>query len=92
MRVRWTPSAVADLEEISDYLFERNPQAAISVLQRVDESVATLKLFPNMGRPGRKKDTRELVVPTSPYLLVYQVADEILHILRVLHGAQYWPE
>jgi toxin ParE1/3/4 len=34
---------------------------------------------------------RELVIPTLPYVMVYDVAGDSVRILRVLHGAQKWP-
>jgi len=47
--------------------------------------------MPYRGRPGRIDDTRELVVRTLPYIVVYQVFDERLLILNIVHGAQRWP-
>ncbi|MGB8479497.1 MAG: type II toxin-antitoxin system RelE/ParE family toxin [Acidobacteriaceae bacterium] len=36
--------------------------------------------------------TRELVIHRTPYIAVYLITDDSLRILRVLHGAQRWPE
>ena len=36
-------------------------------------------------------NTRELVIPRLPYLVVYQTFEECLIVLNVLHGAQRWP-
>jgi plasmid stabilization system protein ParE len=47
--------------------------------------------MPYRGRYGRIEDTRELVVPRLPYLVVYQISEERLVVLNVLHGAQRWP-
>ena len=91
MRVVWTLAAAADLEQISDYLFEQKPEIAAPTIRRIYESTADLKQFPRRGRPGRKKGTRELVLVSLPYLVVYEVAGQSLHILRVLHGARRWP-
>jgi toxin ParE1/3/4 len=46
--------------------------------------------FPNRGRPGRVQGTRELVL-ARPFLAVYEVAEEEVQILRILHGAREWP-
>ena len=35
MRIVWTPAAVTDLEQISDYIFEKNPELAAPTIQRV---------------------------------------------------------
>ena len=32
-----------------------------------------------------------LVLSPPPYLVVYQISGGIIHIVRILHGAQRWP-
>ena len=91
MRLAWTAAAVVDLEQISDYLFEKNPEIAASIIKRIFESASELKLFPRRGRPGRKDGTRELVLTQLPYLVVYEVVDQSIRVLRILHGARRWP-
>ena len=34
-RLRWTVQAAAELEEHLDYIFERNPRAAVRLAERV---------------------------------------------------------
>jgi len=43
-----------------------------------------------MGRLGRVKGTRELVVSGTPYVICYRVEPDAVVILRLLHGAQKW--
>jgi plasmid stabilization system protein ParE len=45
-----------------------------------------------MGRPGRVPGIRELVIPTTPYIVPYRVQREAIQILRVYHGARRWPD
>jgi toxin ParE1/3/4 len=45
-----------------------------------------------MGRKGRIEGTRELVISRTPYIAAYRIVDENIRILRILHGAQQWPE
>jgi toxin ParE1/3/4 len=57
-------------------------------------AVEKLSDLPNRGRPGRSPDTRELMIPGLPYLVVYSVEaaePRTVVILRVLHGARLWP-
>jgi toxin ParE1/3/4 len=70
MHVVWTLTAAADLEQISDYLFEQNTEIGPDVIRRIYQSISELKKFPNRGRPGRKQGTRELVLVSLPYLAV----------------------
>lgn len=92
MRLVRTNAAVIDLEQISDYLFEMNPELATPTIQRIFKSTSELKLFPRRGRTGRKEGTRELVLTQLPYLVVYEVVDQSVRVLRVLHRARKWPE
>jgi len=48
--------------------------------------------FPESGRPGRVPGTRELVIPGTFYVAAYTVTKTNVRILRVLHGAQIWPD
>jgi toxin ParE1/3/4 len=48
--------------------------------------------YPASGRPGRWPNTRELVVPGTPFMLPYCVKDDELWIIAVMHAARKWPE
>jgi toxin ParE1/3/4 len=91
MRLRWTAAAVGDLEHIADYLFEKTPEHAARLLRTIYDRVSGLETFPHRGRPGKKQGTRELVIAPLPYVVIYQVRGELLHVVRILHGAQQWP-
>ncbi len=58
---------------------------------KIDERVGRLAEQTEIGRPGRVKGTRELVITRTPYIVVYRLDDGVVHIERVLHGAQRWP-
>jgi len=90
MRVRWTTDAADDLERIFDYLAKANPDAARRSAKTIVDGVGSLHALPHRGRPGRVSGTRELVFAPLPFVVVYQV-DEDVHVLRILHGAQQWP-
>jgi len=54
--------------------------------------VRRLRDFPESGRPGRIDGTREPVIAGTPYVAAYVVTETMVRNLRVLHGAQRWPE
>jgi plasmid stabilization system protein ParE len=35
--------------------------------------------------------TRELVMASLPYIVVYGIEPQMIHIFRVIHAAQDWP-
>jgi toxin ParE1/3/4 len=92
MALEWSVFALADRNAIFDYIEVDSPQAAITVDDCIQTSVESLMKFPEMGRPGRVEGTRELVIQRTPYIAAYLIAGNTVRILRVLHGAQQWPE
>ncbi len=49
--------------------------------------------MPQLGRRGRVKATRELVVAGTPFIVAYTVLrGQVVEILAVIHGAQEWPD
>ncbi len=90
MRVVWTARALRDLAALRAYISQDNLPAAER--QVVLAAAAGLARFPDIGRPGRRSGTRELVVGRTPYLVPYRVRGELVEVLRVLHGRQRWPD
>ena len=91
MQLRWTTEAAADLERITDYLFQHVPERAEELVRALYNAPAVLLDFPHRGRPGKKAGTRELVISALPYLVVYTVHGDVVFVVRILHGAQQWP-
>ena len=91
MRIEWLPEAVRNLERQLARVAERNPRAAVDMGDSVDAGVSRLAEFPESARPGRVPGTRELVVTSTPLIVVYRIESGTVLILRVLHGAQRWP-
>ncbi len=91
MELRWTEEAAADLEHITGYLFQNAPERAAELVRGIYNHTSSLQTFPSRGRPGKKVGTRELVLSPLPYIVVYQTTGDVIHIVRILHGAQNWP-
>ena len=91
MRVRWTPAATDDLQNIANYLFEKTPEHAPGLIRKLYTAPSSLASFPNRGRVSKKEGTRELVLPSLPYMIIYNVRGDTIHVVRVLHGSQEWP-
>ena len=81
-----------DRETIFDYLEADSPRAAILIDDRIEAQVELLIDTPEIGRPGRIEGTRELVIQRTPYIVAYRIDRDTVRILRVLHGAQEWPD
>jgi toxin ParE1/3/4 len=90
MRLSWTPAAAGDLENISNYLHDHHPQFAQLTVRRLYESIRELSRFPRRGRPGREPGTRELILSSLPYVIVFRPREHVVEILRIYHGSQNW--
>jgi toxin ParE1/3/4 len=88
VRVRWLRAALRNLDAEAAYIAEDNPAAARLVVERVLSAVAMLAEQPNLGRPGRVPNTRELVVLKTRYLVPYRVRGEFVDVLRVFHTSR----
>lgn len=93
MKLAWTPAAIADRDRQADYIARDSPRAAVEQFDRVESVLDVLAEHPQMGRRGRVRGTRELVVAGTPFVAVYRIKAKIrrIEILRLLHGAQRWP-
>jgi len=93
MNIVWTKRATADLYSACLFWSEKSSAAAAeTMLERIFAAVEMLELHPMLGRPGRVRGTRELVILRTPFLVAYRVRAEAIEILAVQHGARRWPE
>lgn len=92
MHVRFQDTAEDDLDSIAAYVGPRSPLGLAKVMTSIFTIASQLEHFPLMGRPGQIDGTRELIVPRTPYRLIY-VVDEpyYIDVIRVLHGKRKYP-
>lgn len=90
MKLRFTPQAKENLEDIAAYVRERNPEAALRVRAAIIQSLSMLVRFPYIGRRQRTLGVRKLVTRRYPYLVYYLVDDrrQEIAILAIKHPAQ----
>ena len=86
VRVRWSESALDDLDRALAYIAADNPGAAKKLGRKARESTRKLKDYPDSGRvvpEFQNIEIRELIV--GPFRLIYrrtQVEARIVCILR----------
>lgn len=87
-KFRLTPEVDSDLEDIADYIIRDNPERALSF---VDEVVAKFRVI------GERPESFPLVegMPWplrsalhGNYRILFEIIDDLPHILRVIHGAR----
>lgn len=86
--------AIADLEQIANYLGEKSPSASGRVIDELFRTFESLAAFPEMGesfddlRPGLR-----LIVPAKPaasYAVFYCLQQDIVLVVGVIHSARDW--
>jgi plasmid stabilization system protein ParE len=93
MKVRWSETALAQLDDIFLYIYERNRSAALSVAKRIEDLAAMLGEFPLIGHLTDEAEVRVLPVVRYPFMIFYAIdaaAGEVV-ILHVRHTARERP-
>lgn len=88
----WTDGAVADLEEIADYIALDKPTAALRwtrVLGAMAEQAAELPLAGGVVPEFEREDVREVI--KQGYRVVYLVREDRVEILGVVEGHRRLP-
>lgn len=89
MRVRYTPAAQADIDDIYRKIARDNPIAAQQVEDKIRHDADWLGQFPGIGGPTDLEDVRRLPLVQYPYTIYYRVitAQNAVDILHVVHAA-----
>ena len=88
MKLRYTPAAIHDLDEIEQYIREElcAPDAAKNTIRKIANACAMLRSSPRMGLSLRGKLNREITqryIISGHYLIIYEI-DEMISVLRIL--------
>ncbi len=88
LQVVFSLPARADLQDITDYIAENNPERAISFVGELERFCRSMGDFPHLGR-----SCEDMGFPTfrrfpyGNYVVFYRIKGEAVDILRILHGA-----
>ena len=69
-RLRYSPSAALDLEEIYSNIAVDNQSAALHVIAHIRSMAYLLTEYPGMGRASEVPNALKLVVPGLPYKII----------------------
>ena len=93
MNIVWSPEAIEDLISLRAYVGAEDSEAARRLAMRIVGAIETLvSQNPEIGRRGRVRGTRELVVARTSYIAPYRIKDDAIEVLRIPHGSRRWPE
>lgn len=86
-QIKWTESALEDLNQIAEYIALDKPNAAKKLVQDVFETVSRLKQFPESGRlPDELKGSTYREVIIGPCRIFYRIEKNKVYILYVMRS------
>lgn len=90
-KIKYTPAAVDDMDEIFSYISQDNIDAAGNMLNKLNVTILSLADFPNKGSV-LSEDEFSLIqrgyrfIVVNPYLIFYRIMNDTVVIHRILHG------
>ncbi len=87
--VTWSNESLEDIEEIAEFISRDSIHHAQRVISEIINIVETLQTQPQMGRVVselNQENVREHFIYS--YRIIYEIRDEYLHILAVIHGGR----
>ncbi|MEM7712765.1 MAG: type II toxin-antitoxin system RelE/ParE family toxin [Cyanobacteria bacterium P01_A01_bin.68] len=83
-----SPSATRDLNQIADYFLTRNLETGEKLFKEFNKKCKNLANFPKMGRSYGYIKPSLRGLPLDGYIIIYQIIDDGVEILRVVSGRQ----
>ncbi|GAX90250.1 type II toxin-antitoxin system RelE/ParE family toxin [Effusibacillus lacus] len=90
-KIKYTPAAVDDMDEIFSFISQDNVYAAEIMLEKLNDQIGKFAEFPNLGSVLSDEEYtlvergyRFIVV--HPYLVFYRLLDKNVIIHRILHA------
>lgn len=85
----WTPPALDQLQELSDYVSQDSEAYAAAVITEILDAVDRLECFPRLGRRVPKWDRDELrEILVFKWRVAYRILPDRIEIIEIIHGAQ----
>lgn len=89
-KILWSDQAEKDRDSIVRFIAKDNLDAALAIDDLFTQSSCKLLNFPLLGHKGRIINTYELVIHTH-YILVYQLIQDRIEIVTILHSSRMFP-
>jgi toxin ParE1/3/4 len=91
MKIRYTETALIEIDEIFAFIATDNVTAARAVVDRTQATIDRLSQFPRLGHIANENDVRSIQVGRYPFLIFYTIDQNEVVILHVRHTARRRP-
>lgn len=88
MRLRFTPEAARELDEVLTSITEHSPQGARRVQARIQKAVELLADHPRGGQITSHSRLRRITTSPYPYVVFYEVGESEVVVISVRHAAR----
>jgi toxin ParE1/3/4 len=89
--IRWSIPALKAYQAIYDHIAKDSQNAARKQCRLILNAIDRLDSFHHSGRVGIVSDTREVVVPKTPYIVYYRLRENTVMLLSIRHAARQRP-
>jgi len=92
MRLVLSRLALAELDGILEFIAARSPTGAAHVETRLRRAFDLIARHPEAAqRLEQRPEVRRLPLARFPYVIYYEVTEDQVTVLRILHGARERP-
>ncbi|MBS1257493.1 MAG: hypothetical protein MAG551_00537 [Candidatus Scalindua arabica] len=88
-KIRWSPRAVSNLEDICNYIAVDSEYYAILFAKKINSIIKAIPQFPKAGRivpEYADEHIRERIYKN--YRIVYRIKEDIIEIVAICHGSK----
>src|ERR1700712_223179 len=89
MEFRFSRDAMADLDQMKQWLKPLSRDGYASVVGRLTGLIRKLNDHPSAGRRTSNPDIRELVEPRYGFIIPYTIRGDTIWILRIYNARRY---
>ncbi len=88
MNLRFTPAALAELDDAISFIASRSPSGARNVAARIRDIAASLTRQPRLGRRTSDGRLRRITATPYPYHVFYEATEAEVIVIAVRHAAR----
>lgn len=87
--IKYLPIAEEDLSNLIDYVLTDNPDYAMELLRKFNETISRLENFPNLGVVPKDSFIAQMnyrILIVDAYLVFYVFINDTIEIQRIING------
>jgi toxin ParE1/3/4 len=91
MRVRYTDTALVEIDQAVSHLLVHHPPSGATFADLIDSAVRRLHEHPYSAEETEMRGVRRVYIRRFRYSIFYAVVEDEIVILHVRHASRRWP-